>query len=170
MYSNNAISNVTVSVSKLEKVTKDLNDTLANTAYADEYQQGLIDEVNAIFDDLRARNKVYHKFTGSSDARKRSLHIAWANILARCNNPNHPAYPNYGGRGITCAFADFEAFARHVGFRPYPDATIGRIDNDRGYEPGNIRWESWKQQANNRRPPKVGHERAPWGSKSRTLH
>lgn len=170
MHSNTTISTVAAAILKLERVTEELDDTVANSAFASEIQQGLIDEVNAIFDDLHARNKVYHKFTGSSDARKRSLHIAWANILARCNNSNHPAYANYGGRGITCEFADFEAFARHVGFRPFAKATIGRIDNDRGYEPGNVRWESWKQQANNRRPPKTGEDRAPWGSKSRSLH
>lgn len=30
--------------------------------------------------------------------------------------------------------------------------TLGRIDNSKGYEPGNCRWETMKQQAANKRP------------------
>ncbi|MGQ3209551.1 hypothetical protein [Shinella sp.] len=147
-----SVAKLDKTTTKLEKATNELADTLANSAYRAELQQKLIDEVNDIFDEMHARNGVYHKFSSNKDARKRSLFVAYANIKARCTNPDHPAYKNYGKRGITCAFADFEAFSRHVGFRPHPSYTIDRIDNSRGYEPGNLRWASWTEQAANRRP------------------
>lgn len=43
----------------------------------------------------------------------------------------------------------FEAFLRDVGNRPAPNLTIDRIDNDRGYEPGNVRWATQLEQVRN---------------------
>lgn len=76
------------------------------------------------------------------------------NMRARCYNPKNTSYPNYGARGITvCAEwrGSFDAFLAHVGARPSPAHSIDRIDNDRGYEPGNVRWATDSEQARNRR-------------------
>jgi hypothetical protein len=72
----------------------------------------------------------------------------------RCNNPNNTTFSYYGGRGIKVCerWNDFTAFIADVGERP-AGLTLDRIDNDRGYEPGNIRWATMKEQYHNRRPP-----------------
>lgn len=74
-------------------------------------------------------------------------------MRARCFNPNHPKFKDYGGRGITVCdqWAAYETFLRDVGRRPGPDYSIDRIDNDGNYEPGNVRWATRSQQQLNQR-------------------
>lgn len=45
---------------------------------------------------------------------------------------------------------DFEAFFAYIGPRP-PGLTLERVDNERGYEPGNVTWATRSEQARNRR-------------------
>lgn len=81
-------------------------------------------------------------------------YVSWSHIKARCLNPKSKSWGDYGGRGITICDEwrnDFFAFYHHVGSRPSSDHSIGRIDNEKGYEPGNVRWETDIQQANNKR-------------------
>ena len=78
-----------------------------------------------------------------------------AGAKQRCTNPNSLAYSNYGGRGIEFKFPTVRAFAEWVldnlGVRPSPFHSLDRIDNDRHYEPGNLRWASRSEQARNKR-------------------
>lgn len=81
---------------------------------------------------------------------------AWIAAKVRCGNPRDRGYPNYGGRGITFCdewLHDFPGFFAHAGPR-LKGTTLDRIDNDRGYEPGNVRWATPKEQAANRRKAK----------------
>ena len=78
---------------------------------------------------------------------------AWNGMKMRCTNPNHKHYHRYGGRGITVCQAwmdSFEKFIADVGLRPSFWHTLDRIDNNKGYEPGNVAWSTKKQQARNR--------------------
>lgn len=80
------------------------------------------------------------------------VYQTWANMKNRCVNPKHTAYNRYGGRGITvCAewIESFEKFYEHVGDPPTEAHTLDRIDNERGYEPDNVRWATRKEQSNN---------------------
>jgi hypothetical protein len=76
---------------------------------------------------------------------------AWHHMRERCNNPNDSAFPYYGGRGIEVRYESFEEFLADVGPRPSSAHSIGRIDNEGHYEPGNCRWETRKQQNSNTR-------------------
>jgi len=81
-------------------------------------------------------------------------YVLWGGIKQRCFNPTHARYDRYGGRGITMHpdWADsFEAFFAYVGPAPTQDGdtSMDRIDNELGYEPGNVRWATRRVQANN---------------------
>jgi hypothetical protein len=84
------------------------------------------------------------------------IYRCWQNMKRRCFNPQHPQYANYGARGIgVCEpwYADVRNFHADVGDPP-PGKSLDRIDNNRGYEPGNVRWATAIEQARNQRPRK----------------
>lgn len=75
---------------------------------------------------------------------------------SRCNDSNNKDFPDYGGRGISVCpeWGDILEFYKYIGERPDSDMSLDRIDNSRGYEPGNVRWATWVEQARNRRSTK----------------
>lgn len=93
----------------------------------------------------------YNKTHGGKGTR---LYEIWRQMRYRCENPNNQAYEKYGARGITVCdewhdFAQFRAWAIDNGYDE--NLSIDRIDNDKGYCPGNCRWVSSYVQMNNRR-------------------
>lgn len=79
----------------------------------------------------------------------------WVDVVKRCTNPNFWAWEHYGGRGISIdpSWLDFSQFFADMGERPR-GLTLDRLDNNRGYDPGNCAWVSRRRQAENRRVPK----------------
>lgn len=84
--------------------------------------------------------------------RQTNEYMIWNNMIQRCANPRASGYPRYGGAGVTVCpqwAASFLAFYEHVGPRPSSAHSIDRIDAKRGYEPGNVRWATREEQAQN---------------------
>lgn len=80
--------------------------------------------------------------------------------IGRCHDSTHPAYHNYGGRGISVCRAwrdDPWAFIDHVGDRPGRGYDLDRINNDGNYEPGNVRWITRKENLRNKRQRRWGY-------------
>ena len=81
----------------------------------------------------------------------------WDNMKKRCYNESNQDYKNYGGRGIevhagwandSCAFISW--MKENLGDRP-DGHSLDRIDPNKNYEPGNLRWADARTQSQNRR-------------------
>lgn len=87
-------------------------------------------------------------------SKDRLFHI-WSGMKHRCDDAEHPAYADYGGRGISyCkewSISDnFFAWAKESGYEPH--LTLDRFPDMNGnYEPSNCRWATQKQQCRNTR-------------------
>lgn len=69
------------------------------------------------------------------------------------DDPASPHFADYAGRGIKVCkrWKDFNNFYADMGKRPSIRHSLGRINNDRGYEPGNCEWQTKRRQQRDRR-------------------
>ena len=80
----------------------------------------------------------------------------WAQMKQRCNNPKHPRFKDYGGRGITiCKRWDlFSNFFIDMNESYKDNLTLDRINNSKGYSKNNCKWSTYREQNENRRDNK----------------
>lgn len=81
---------------------------------------------------------------------------AWKHLLKRCHDPRDKDFKNYGGRGIKVCpewINNFPQFLVDVGPKPCRERLtwLGRLDVNRGYEPGNCAWVKHQRQISKRR-------------------
>ncbi len=88
------------------------------------------------------------------------IYRTYRNMMDRCFNPNHRAFHNYGGRGVTVceewckSYKAFYDWAYANGYDPSLSGlenSLDRIDVDGDYCPENCRWISMSEQQKNRR-------------------
>ncbi len=94
----------------------------------------------------RGQDKYYATIEGH-------LQRVFGNIKARCNDPEHKSYKNYGGRGIRVCFESLDDFRGYVMDELCVDPRglqIDRIDNGGNYERGNIRFITHRENQQNK--------------------
>jgi hypothetical protein len=99
----------------------------------------------------KRRHNSYHLKHGATGTRE---HQAWQGMQRRCYTPTNREFKNYGGRGIRVCDRwrrSFSDFLRDVGPRPTAEHSLDRVDVNGHYEPGNVRWATASEQANNLR-------------------
>lgn len=89
------------------------------------------------------------------DLSKDSRYKNWKAMIQRTTNPNHKAYKHYHeiikGTVIDKSWVERpEGFFKEIGEKPKGNYTIDRIDNSKGYIPGNVKWSSKREQQMNR--------------------
>lgn len=86
------------------------------------------------------------------------LYRTWCKMKTRCYNSNENNYERYGGRGIrVCeewknSYQEWYDYVSSLENFGELGRTLDRIDNNGNYEPGNMKWSTWVEQNNNRRP------------------
>lgn len=88
-----------------------------------------------------------HGMTGTK------TYVAWQEARKRCHSPTNQRYEYYGARGIVVCDRwrdSFENFLADMGECPI-GLTLERLDNYKGYEPGNCVWATKEHQAQNKR-------------------
>lgn len=116
------------------------------TVYAQDLKKGKVVSCGCHKAEMASKRGTHHM----------SMHPAynsWKAMIARCERPGTASYADYGGRGISVCerWHDFDAFWLDMSKRWRPGLSLDRYPNQEGnYEPGNVRWATKKQQADNR--------------------
>jgi hypothetical protein len=110
-----------------------------NTQSCGCYQIERAKEANTIHGCASRRNGEHH------------LYLVWANMKARCEQPNNNRYYRYGARGIIVEppWQDFPTFFADMNPTYKPGLTLDRKNNDKNYCKDNCKWSTRAEQARN---------------------
>lgn len=97
---------------------------------------------------LHGINKIHGETTNK---RVTPEYIAYHTARGHCNNPRHPRFKDWGGRGVEFRFESFGEFLQEIGRKPSKMHSLNRIDNNGHYEKGNVEWATFYTQNRNRR-------------------
>ena len=102
---------------------------------------------------------------GACSGRKRTPeYTSWTEAKRRCYKDNYPDYHLYGGKGVRVCqrwLHEFANFLKDMGLKPFPSASIDRINGDGNYSCGhckqciengwteNCRWATKMEQSQN---------------------
>lgn len=79
-------------------------------------------------------------------------YAAWRNAKSRCSlPPTHKDYKHYAHVVFHPAWNNWDTFNSDVPDPPTDIHTLDRINNNRGYQPGNIRWVTMAEQHANQK-------------------
>lgn len=102
---------------------------------------------------LKSETTTARNYKHGQGSNSNKVHKAWCEMKARCKDTKSHKYTSYTDRGIFVAeewLEDFQAFYDHIGDPPSPQHSVDRINNNLGYIPGNVRWATDIEQANNK--------------------
>ena len=88
---------------------------------------------------------------------KTTMYHRYRQMIQRCYLPDNPEFKNYGGRGIKVCdrwLESVENYVEDMGFPPFKEAQVDRIDNDAGYSKENCRWATPQENSLNKRKSK----------------
>jgi len=104
-------------------------------------------------------NRASRKHGHATNGEHSPSYASWVSMRNRCERPSDRSYRFYGAKGIKVCerWNKFENFLTDMGVRP-EGTTLGRLNDEGDYEPGNAFWQTAEEQAEtqNRKAARAG--------------